>query len=282
MLISDAISDTKGVIVMDKTVKQLKAICLTVILCALMVVSVSAETYTRNRIGSFDDFDFEFWMDQGDGEGSMTLNGGGMFTCEWTKTQNILFRTGKKFNETQTHTELGEITFDYDVDYQPDGNSYLCVYGWTVSPLIEFYIVEAWGSWRPPGASPKATVEIDGGAYDIYETTRTNQPSIKGRRTFQQYWSVRTDKKTSGTISVSEHMRAWEKLGMELGKMYEVALCVEGYRSSGYADVLANRLIIGDNTYGAFESAPEEDAEQTTVKPESPDKRLSKFGKFSN
>lgn len=33
-------------------------------------------------------------------------------------------------------------------------------------------------------------------------------------------------------------------MGMPMGKMYEVALTIEGYRSNGWADVYKNELII--------------------------------------
>ncbi|QXG62908.1 glycoside hydrolase family 11 protein, partial [Bacillus spizizenii] len=45
-----------------------------------------------------------------------------------------------------------------------------------------------------------------------------------GIATFKQYWSVRQTKRTSGTVSVSEHFKKWESLGMPMGKMYETAL----------------------------------------------------------
>ena len=178
----------------------------------------------------------------------MTLTSGGTFSCQWSNMGNALFRKGKKFDATKTHQELGNISITYGCNYQPNGNSYLCVYGWTKNPLIEFYIVESWGSWRPPGATPLATITVDGGTYDIYKTTRYNQPSIEGTKTFDQYWSVRQTKRTSGTISVSEHFRAWERIGLNLGKIYEVALCVEGYQSSGQATVYSNTLTIGGTT----------------------------------
>lgn len=222
-------------------------VCLTL---AFPVMSANAATtITSNQTGNHDGYDYEFWKDSG-GSGSMTLNSGGTFSAQWSGINNILFRKGKKFNETQTHQQIGNISITYGASYNPNGNSYLTVYGWTVDPLVEFYIVDSWGSWRPPGASSKGTINVDGGTYDIYETTRVQQPSIKGTQTFQQYWSVRTSKRTSGTISVSEHFKAWERLGMEMGKMYEVALTVEGYQSSGSANVYSNTLTIGGSSGG--------------------------------
>lgn len=200
---------------------------------------------TSNETGVHDGYDYEFWKDDGGG-GTMILNSGGAFYADWGGgINNILFRKGKKFDSTQTHQQIGNMTINFGANYNPDGNSYLTVYGWTLEPLVEYYIVESWGTWRPPGANSKGTIQVDGGTYDIYETTRVNQPSIIGNTTFQQYWSVRRDKRTSGTISVSDHFRAWEAHGMPMGKMYEVALTVEGWQSSGWADVYQNDLIIG-------------------------------------
>jgi endo-1,4-beta-xylanase len=214
---------------------------------ALPVLNVQAATpITKNETGTHDGYYYELWKDSG--TTSMTLESGGAFSAQWSNINNALFRKGKKFNRTQTHQQIGNISISYSATYQPNGNSYLCVYGWTVDPLIEYYIVDSWGSWRPPGASSKGTFSMDGGTYDIYETTRVNQPSIIGNTTFKQYWSVRTSKRTSGTISVSEHFKKWESLGMTMGKFDEVSLTVEGYQSSGSANVTSNVLTIGGST----------------------------------
>jgi sialate O-acetylesterase len=198
---------------------------------------------TADRTGNHDGYDYELWHQRGDV--SMTLGPKGTFECAWQNSHNALFRTGKKFYPVQKLDPATTITLDYGCDYRPDGNSYLCVYGWSVDPLVEFYVVESWGNWRPPGArSKKATVTIDGGTYDIYETTRVEMPSIQGTKTFQQYWSVRTDRRTEGTVSMDKHIAAWARQGMRLGSLYEVSLCVEGYESSGAATVYRHDLAI--------------------------------------
>ena len=229
-----------------KKKKNLLCVFLSFLICVVMlpISNVSAATVlTENKTGSEDGYDYELWKDNG--TTSMTLTGGGTFDCSWSNINNALFRKGVKFDSTKTYQEIGNITVDFESDYNPNGNSYLCVYGWTRSPLVEYYIVESWGSWRPPGASSKGTVSIDGGVYDIYETTRENQPSIDGTATFQQYWSVRQDKRSSGTINVGAHFAAWEDMGMPMGKLYEAALTVEGYQSSGSAVVSKNTILVG-------------------------------------
>ncbi|HBL37368.1 MAG TPA: 1,4-beta-xylanase [Firmicutes bacterium] len=223
---------------------KIMRVFLTMLVCLVFVVNVLGQTtITQNQTGTIDGYNYELWKDSGNT--SMTLTGGGTFSCSWSNINNALFRIGRKFDSTKTHQQLGNISINYGANYQPNGNSYLCVYGWTKNPLVEYYIVESWGSWRPPGASSMGTITVDGGTYDVYRTTRVNQPSIEGTKTFDQYWSVRTSKRTSGTISVSQHFNAWESRGLRMGNMYEVSLCVEGYQSSGNATVHTNTISIG-------------------------------------
>ncbi|HLW06819.1 MAG TPA: glycoside hydrolase family 11 protein [Marinilabiliaceae bacterium] len=202
--------------------------------------TVNAQTITSNQTGSQGGYTYEFWKDSG-GSGSMTLGSGGAFSAQWSNVGNILMRKGlRPGSKSQTVT--------YSASYNPSGNSYLCVYGWTTNPLVEYYIVDSWGSWRPPGGSSKGTVTTDGGTYDIYETTRTNQPSIEGTKTFKQFWSVRTSKRSSGTITCANHFNAWASKGMNMGNMYEVSLTVEGYQSSGSANVTSMSMGTGGGT----------------------------------
>lgn len=210
---------------------KIKAIALIIAILAV----VNGQQLSNNAVGTKDGFSYELWKDYGNT--SMQLTGGATFTCEWNNIGNALFRMGRKWDCTKTWQQLGTIKFDYAVNYNPNGNSYLCIYGWTRSPLIEWYIVDSWGSWRPPGTPAKGAISVDGQSYDIYTSDRINQPSIDGNTTFKQFWSVNKSKRTSGTITVSDHFKAWTNNGMQLGKMYEAALTVEGYQSSGKAAV---------------------------------------------
>lgn len=194
-------------------------------------------TISDNKTGVQGDYHVEYWKDGG--SGTMTLGEGCNFTCQWGQVNNILFRKGVR---PGTKDEV----IVYEADYKPQGNSYLSIYGWFQNPLVEYYIIESWGSWKPPGNySVKGTVKTDSGTYDIYQNSRTGA-SIEGNKTFQQYWSVRKEKRTKGVITCANHFAAWEKAGMTIGKFYEVSFNVEAYQSpGGQADV---KVTIGDRT----------------------------------
>jgi len=230
-------------------------VCLTAFLTALTTAPAAVYTDTalvnaadQSDQGTKDGYDWDLWNQNGSGNVLMDVGDNGTFSCSWSEIENCLFRSGKKLGGTKTWQDYGEIQINYEVDYTSDGNSYLTVQGSTQDPFIEYYIVEAWGNWRPPGSvNAKANITADGKDYDIYTTTRTI-PSIEGTKTNEQYWSVQKTTAVNqrrileGTITVSDHFAAWEKSGMKMGKMSEVVFSVEGYRSSGEVQVKKNTL----------------------------------------
>jgi endo-1,4-beta-xylanase len=135
----------------------------------------------------------------------------------------------------------------YSGTFNGGNNGYVAVYGWMENPLIEYYILETWGSWDPKTDSNltyKGIVTSDGGAYNIYTSPRYNAPNITGTdQNFTQYWSIRTSKKSSplsGTVTVANHFNRWQQLGMSRGSFasrdYQIVE-TEGYQSSSSSNI---------------------------------------------
>jgi endo-1,4-beta-xylanase len=188
------------------------------------------ERGTPAGTGTHNGFFYSFWTD---GKGSITYNNeaAGKYSVTWNNVGN--FVAGKGWNPG------GAKVVNYTGTWNAGSvNSYVSLYGWTKNPLIEYYIVESYGSYNPSsGTTKKGTVTSDGGTYDIYQTTRTNQPSIEGTSTFQQFWSVRQVKRIGGTITTQNHFDAWSKAGQKLGSHNYMILATEGYGSSGSASM---------------------------------------------
>ena len=202
------------------------------------------------KADNVDGYSYEIWLDNTGGSGSMTLGSGGAFSTEWSaqvSQGNFLARRGRNYDRTKKATDCGPIVMDYAADYSASsqGNSRLCVYGWMTDPLVEYYIIEDWVNWRPTANGQSKTVTIDGAEYEIFQLDHTGPTILGDTRTFKQYFSVRKQKRTSGTITVSDHFKAWADAGWNIGNLTEVALNVEGWESSGKANV--TKLTIGSS-----------------------------------
>lgn len=190
---------------------------------------------TPSETGTNNGFYYSFWTDGG-GDVTYTNGDAGSYSVQWTNCDN--FVAGKGWNPGASRS------ISYTSTFAPSGNEYLSVYGWFENPLVEYYIVESFGSYDPStGATQLGTVTSDGSVYNIYRTQRVNEPSIEGTATFYQYWSVRQTHRTSGTVTVGNHWTAWEGAGLTLGSPNYQILATEGYQSSG-----SNSVTVSEGT----------------------------------
>ena len=184
-------------------------------------------------------YHYEIWY-QG-GNNSMTSYDNGTFKASWSGTNDFLARVGFKYDEKSTYEDVGPIDayFNWKKQGSAGGYNYIGIYGWTVDPLVEYYIVDDW--FNKPGANllgqRKGEFTVDGDTYEIWQNTRVQQPSIKNTQTFPQYFSVRKSARSCGHIDITAHFKKWESLGMKMGKMYEAKVLVEAGGGSGSFDV---------------------------------------------
>ncbi|EJD47900.1 hypothetical protein AURDEDRAFT_162872 [Auricularia subglabra TFB-10046 SS5] len=199
---------------------------------------------TPSSTGTHDGYYYSWWTD-GAGQVTYTNLAGGQYSVVWSGN-NGNFVGGKGWNPGTTRN------VSFSANYQPNGNSYFALYGWTTNPLIEYYVVESFGTYNPGSQlSKKGTVTSDGGTYDVYMGTRVNQPSINGTATFNQYFSIRQQKRTSGTITTANHFNAWKSFGLPMGTFNYQIMATEGYFSSGSATVTVGQASGGGGGGGS-------------------------------
>ena len=224
-------------------------------------------TFTANSNGNRplrgSPYGYEMWS-QGGNDNKLiwfgpNQRGGAAFRVEWNYPNDFLGRVGYFWGNGGRYTEYGNMYADFNYTRSlrgtAGGYSYIGIYGWARNPdaekaeerLVEYYIVEDWfgNQWQmdttpittnSTGGSVLGSFTMDGAVYNVVKNVRIQKASIDGTRTFTQYFSIRQTPRKSGTVSITEHFKQWESMGLRLGNLYEAKFLVEAAGGEGWLE----------------------------------------------
>lgn len=174
------------------------------------------------------------------GNNSMTYYDNGTFKAAWNVTNDFVTSVGYDYGSPVKYQDMQyDCYFRHTKTGSAGGYSYIGIHGWTLEPIVEFFIVDDW--YNKPGANllgqKKGEFTVDGANYEIYKNQRVQQPSIAGTQTFPQYFSVRSSARQCGHIDISAHFKQWNSLGMNMGdEMRQLMYYIEVGGGTGSLD----------------------------------------------
>lgn len=138
------------------------------------------------------------------GSASITHGSAGNFAISYSNVNDVV--GGKGWNPGSART------VNYNVGALSGSYNFVGVYGWTTSPLIEYYVAEM-GSVT--GGTYINSVSSDGHSYSFYKQQRVNAPSIIGTATFWQYKDTWGGSSTGSnrSINMANHINNWRSRG---------------------------------------------------------------------
>jgi len=188
---------------------------------------------------------WSLWCNQLSGSACITTFNATAFSARWNNNSDFLARVGLEFgNAGKKYDQYGTLKADlaFTKNGSGGGYSYIGIYGWTNNPCVEWYIVDDKFGTMPfnaYNATQKGTATIDGESYKLFQnkTNGTGGSRCSGVSQWDQYWSIRQKARQCGTITISEHFKAWEAAGLNMaGNLLEAKILVETGGSSGSID----------------------------------------------
>ena len=175
---------------------------------------------------------YQCYVSSGSGSISFPQAGtyAGNFAASWSNVGDIV--AGKGWNPGSSSR-----TVNYNCGSLTGSYNFFGVYGWTTSPLIEYYVCEL-GSVTY-AATYIGSVTSDGHSYGVYKHQQVNQPSIQGTATFWQYLSQWGGSSTGSNhaVTMSNHWNYWSSHIGAMGSPNLQILAVEAYSNkTGYCN----------------------------------------------
>jgi endo-1,4-beta-xylanase len=195
-----------------------------IILTAVLAGSVIGLTQ-QLKAGTGTDHGFFWSLFVSGGSANITFPSAGTypgnFAISYSNVGDVV--GGKGWNPGSSHS------IGYNVGSLSGSYNFVGIYGWTTSPLIEYYVCEK-GSVASGGVIN--TISSDGHNYNFYKHQQMNQPSIIGTATFWQYldqWGG-TSTGSNHTVTMANHINNWRNRGGQgFGSYNYQILALEAY-----------------------------------------------------
>ncbi|HEY4063800.1 MAG TPA: glycoside hydrolase family 11 protein [Puia sp.] len=148
-----------------------------------------------------------FWsLFQQGGSANLTQGAAGNFALSYSGVTDVV--GGKGFNPGSAQT------IGYNVGLLNGSFNFVGIYGWTTSPLIEYYVAEMGSVATGPVIN---SISSDGHTYNFYRNQRISEPSIIGTATFWQYLDNYGGSSTgqNHVVTMPNHINNWKSHGGE-------------------------------------------------------------------
>ncbi|OBT94629.1 hypothetical protein VE01_07926 [Pseudogymnoascus verrucosus] len=209
-----------------------------------------AKRNSPNSSGTNNGYYYQFWDDGTSGTTTYTNGAAGAYSVTWSNVGD--FTAGKGWSQAQPRT----INFSGTINC--GGNFYLAVYTW--SGQGENYILEDYGNYNPcSDGTSKGSLYSDGSEYQVCLVDRGNN--------YLQNWSVRQNKRSSGTVTTANHYNYYQSQGMTHNPLSSAAyqiVSTEAFGSSGSASIT-----VSEAAAGSVSSSPSTPSTSTSSAPSS-------------
>ena len=102
----------------------------------------AATSICSSQTGTNSGYYYQMWT-AGTGSACITLNSANSYSTSWSGVGDFVAGVGWSTGSAQTVT--------YSGSFNPSGDAYLSLYGWTTSPLVEYYITDDWSGYNQIG-----------------------------------------------------------------------------------------------------------------------------------
>ena len=178
-----------------------------------------AHLVTGNQTGAISgtSMGYQLWLAEGSvPNNSLTYYDNGFFKAEWQNTQDFWARVGLTYDATNgIRHDYKKLSLSYNYTKTVEsGSVFIGVYGWTVNPAGEFFIVDDWIAQIDEAHVGRkfGEYEVDGSKYAVYALMTDEGESWRGYPYRVMFTSVRETPRECGYIDITAHFNKFDEL----------------------------------------------------------------------